>query len=733
MTHDKPLVPPGADTSTAEDAPQPEDQSTATAKSAAATPEATSLSLDKEPAPEPKASPGITFAGTAGTAPIHTQETDETEAAAPLQDASTTSNISDRSKSSPPLPPVKPGIAENSFRVMSFLAPLFLAVLLLLQTAAGIYFPSLYLPSEVATAGIAAQTTHFGLWLTPAMVEQTAMLPGYFWFLGGLKVLLDMAEGVFPALGSLPAGSILFSLAACIAAFVTLAGTYALGKATGLGRGAAFAAGLMLLSSLGFVPLAHFVSPDLLQAGIMAFALACLYKGWTKNLSFAWLALGFLLTGLSALLGGLPGLLIPLVASLLFLCWRGTLRRGHRLDAVLGFGLMLLAVLGWLGAVILLTEESPYMQSLVQQLLLPLTPPLWPPQDPWWLIGALLCLALAPWVLVVLFVSWGRVLSGAWTSLKTSRTESSGTAWLWICLVFGLLLLTINTIKPWLAVVPLLPPAALLLAKALLRLPPGRSRLFFLLTAAGFLLLAIALGVCSIPPALEALSAYLPAPLPAALKAAEGLPVLAVTCAAAAMVLWKLTNRAYPGGALTVTVLLVTILIQPATLMLSPSLNGVVGERIEIVFDTQSPPIPTSETFKTPEATPAPPLTPAEPQTTPPKMATPPIAPAVPEKTTPAPKDETIPAVPSGQSAPVSPAPGEESLSTAPDAQQNAPQQESAPVSEPTAPHTPAAPEQDVPAAETPAPETPPAPSAPQPIAPENKPSASATEPRPAP
>ena len=720
MTHDKPLVPPGADTSTAEDTPQPEDRPTVAAESAAAAPEATSLSLDKEPAPEPKASPGITFAGAAGTAPIHTQETEGTEAAVPLQDASTTKS-SDRSKSSPPLPPAKPGIAENSFRAMSFLAPLFLAVLLLLQTAAGIYFPSLYLPSEVATAGIAAQTTHFGLWLTPEMAGQTAMLPGYFWFLGGLKALLDMAEGVFPALGNLPAGTILFSLAACIAAFVTLAGTYALGKATGLGRGTAFAAGLMLLSSLGFVPLAHFVSPDLLQAGVMAFALACLYKGWTKNLSFVWLALGFLLTGLSALLGGLPGLLIPLVASLLFLCWRGTLRRGHRLDAVLGFGLMLLAVLGWLGAVILLTEESPYMQSLVQQLLLPLTPPLWPPQDPWWLIGALLCLALAPWALVVLFVSWGRVLSGAWTSLKTSRTESSGTAWLWICLVFGLLLLTINTIKPWLAVVPLLPPAALLLAKALLRLSPGRSRLFFLLTAAGFLLLAIALGVCSIPPALEALAAYLPAPLPAALKVANGLPVLAVICAAAAMVLWKLTNRAYPGGALAVTVLLATILIQPATLMLSPSLNGVVGERIKIVSDTQPPPIPTSETSKTPEAPPAPPLTPAESQTASPKMATPLIAPAAPE-TPPAPEDETAPAAIPAQSTPVSPATREEGVSAVPDIQQNAPQQEPAPVSEPTAPHAPA-----VPAAETP-----PAPSAPQPIAPENGPSASATEPQPA-
>ena len=95
MTHDKPLVPPGADTSTAEDTPQPEDRPTVAAESAAAAPEATSLSLDKEPAPEPKASPGITFAGAAGTAPIHTQETEGTEAAVPLQDASTTKS-SDR-------------------------------------------------------------------------------------------------------------------------------------------------------------------------------------------------------------------------------------------------------------------------------------------------------------------------------------------------------------------------------------------------------------------------------------------------------------------------------------------------------------------------------------------------------------------------------------------------------------------------------------------------------------
>lgn len=705
MTHDKPLVPSGADTSTAEDAPQSEDRPTA-AESAPPASEATPLSLDKEPpAPESKTPAGITFAGTAGTAPIHTREAHEAEAADAPQDAPGASGTSGRSAFSPPPPPAKPGIAENSFRAMSFLAPLFLAILLLLQTATGIYFPSLYLPSEVSIAGIAAQTAHFGLWLTPATAGQTAMLPGYFWFLGGLKALLDMAESAFPALGYLPAGTIVFSLAACIAAFVALAGTYALGKAAGLGRGTAFAAGLILLSSLGFVPLAHFVSPDLLLAGVMAFALACLYKGWTKNLSFVRLALGFLLTGLSALLGGLPGLLIPLLASVLFLCRQGTLRRGHRIDAVLGFSLMLLTVLGWMGAVILLTEESSYMRLLAQQLLLPLTPPLWPPRDPWWLIAATLCLALLPWLFVILFVSWGRVLSGAWSSLKASRTEGAGATWLWICLICGLLLLTICTIKPWSAMIPLLPPAALLLAKALLRLSPGRSRLFFLLVAAGFVLLALALGVCSIPPALEASAAYLPAPLPAALKAAEGLPVLAAICAAAAVVLWKLTNRAYPGGALTVTVLLVTILIQPATLMLSPSLKGIVGERIENVPNTQAPTGSSRETLKTPESSSTPPAASAPPET----------SPALKDEmtSTPSPEQNAADALPIK----------EEGASSSPDARQDAPPQETTPTSEATVPASPAVPAQDMPAPAT-------APTLP--VAPENDASAPADKQQPA-
>lgn len=693
MTQDKPLVPPGTDTSATEEAPRP-DEDRPTAWESAPAPEranaASAAAMEEKNTGEPSAPAGITFAGTAGTAPVHTlpetvERSTDASTGSPLRKSS-----SSRTPAAPP-PPSRPGPAENSFRAMSFAALLFLAVLLLFQTAAGIYFPALYLPAETAAAGAAAATPHFGLWLTPAMADQTAMLPGYFWFLGGVNALLHLMQNIFPSLGPLPAETIVFSLASCIAAFVALAGTYALGKAVGFGRQAAFAAGLLLLSCLGFTPLAHFLSPDLLLAGVLGFALACLYKGWTNERAFVRLTAGFLLTGLATLLGGLTGLLIPLVTSFLFLCWRGTLRRGNRPDALLGFGVMLLIVLGWMGAVILFTEEGPYMRTLAHQVLAPLTPPLWPPQDPWWMPAALLCLALFPWFLILLFVSWGRVLARAWTDFKASRAERSGAAWLWISLIFGLVLLTAYTTKPWLAVVPLLPAAALLLGKALLRLSPRNSRLFFLLLAVCFLLAGLGLGISSLPFALETLLPYLPEPLPAVLKAAAGLPVLAAICVVAALVLWKLTDRAWPGGSLAVTVLLITILAQPAMLMLSPSLEGIVGQRLPASPDAAAIPA-------TPEAREIP--------------SVPPAASATP--------------LPTG----AAPAPADIGKTTAPEIRETPSHPQTTPEPEVTPPAASTAPDEDMPADGAPPMAVPP--SVDRPSTPDNTPPATAPEPQPA-
>lgn len=609
---------------------------------------------------------GVGFLGRRGTAPIHTvsvaDATDTGDAgdvgAEPggKQDA-TSPPAAPRAKPVPTAPLV-PGMAENSFSLMSYAGLLFLALLLLMQTAAGVYFPSIFLPQEAALVEVYELMAQGGQWLAPpATAALPAALPGYFWFLSGVDMLPGLGDPFF-----LP-------VSAALSALVALLGTYTLGLCAGLGKRVSFAAGLMLLSMLGFVPLTHWVGPDVLQAGILAFSLACLYRGWANERAFLWLALGFVLAGAATLVGGFMALWIPLVASILFIFWRGTLRRGHRLDAVLGFALLLICIAGWLGAVILLTGDSAaVLAPLFDQLAAPLLPPYWPPKDPWWLGLALLGAGLLPWVFIPLFVSWNRVAANAWPGLKAARKEQAGVAWLWICLLCGLALLLACSSKPLLMAVPLLPLTVLLLAKALLHLSHAGSRLFFLLLALLCLVAGAALSAAGIPVVLNLLKPHLPATVIDLAAQSAGLPLLGGVLLLAALVLVRFTNRAFPGGSLAVFVLLVTMLVQPATLLTGPSHAGKLavylpkGMGMHVLANGEAVSAPVSAK---------------------PEISDTPAAPSMPA--IPAPTEQTpAPEAPAQQSAPTTTSTPESATPVQPS--EAAPEPESAPRPEPDAP-----------------------------------------------
>ena len=652
----------------------------------AAQPAAQALEAEQPAEGEPMK--GVGFLGRRGTAPIRTADSAHEEGAALSEGPAATHSPA---SPAPPAPPaLKPGMAENTFRAMSYLGLLFLLLFLLVQTAAGIYFPSVFWPAEARLAEAYEAMIRSGQWLTaPPTAALPATLPGYFWFMG----LVD-AVPMLPDPYLLPA-------VAGLSALVALVGVYVLGLCTGLGNRVSFAAGLILLSSSGFVPLTHWVGPDMLLAGLLALSLGFLFKGWVSSSSFLWIGLGFVLAGLAALVGGLPALWIPLVGSCVFILWRGTLRRAHKLDAVLGFGLLLLCLTGWVGAVIIKgAEKAHVLQPLSQQLLTPLLPPYWPPLDPWWQGLALLGLGLLPWIFIPLFVSWGRVLGNALTDLKASRKDKSGAAWLWITLGVGVLLLVGSSTKPHFMAVPLLPLASLLLAKALLGLSATGSRLFFLFLAVLCLLGGIALAAVGIPAAFDMARGHLPPALAEILAASAGLPALGAILLLAALTLLKLTNRAHPGGALAVFVLLITMMVQPATLLTAPSLAS-AGFAVHLPKGLGLGILPDG---KTPVAKPAAPS--AEPKVMEPKATEPKAADPAP---TPEPAKapattEAMPATPAVTPAPEMPAAvspkAPEAVEAAP-AEKLAPAPVPAPAPDATPPAEPApakAPEQAAPA-----------------------------------
>ena len=227
-----------------------------------------------------------------------------------------------------------------------------------------------------------------------------------------------------------------FPLSGALAAALALLGVWGLSRAAGFGSKAALAAGLILLCMPIFAPLAHFTGPAALAAALLLFSLICFCRGWQAQRAWFYLPAGFVLAGLAGLTGGLFHLLLPLLASALFLLWRATFRRAQALDALTGFVLLLLLLALWLGGIILWTNAEGYMQGLFA------TVAQWhgPVTARWWLPLAVAGLGLVPWIGMAVCVSWQRVLRSAWSDLKASRAERAGSAFVWISVMLACLL-----------------------------------------------------------------------------------------------------------------------------------------------------------------------------------------------------------------------------------------------------------------------------------------------------
>ena len=566
-------------------------------------------------APASKAQPSHTFAGAQAAEPV-----------AP-----------------PTAEPLPPSGAQRAFAALSRIAPLPLLVLLLAQGWMWLMQPAALLPCEQNNLALVTGMLRDGLWLTPMADAHSAGLPLFAWFAGLLALL------------PLPDSAWLPPLIGLCAAAVALIGTYSLALACGMGNAVAFAAGLLLLASPAFMGASHYLSPALLCAGITAFALACLLTGWKKERSFIALPLGFVLTALAALCGGILPFALVLLTSLFFIVWTGRLRRAQKTDAIAGFVLMLLILFGWAGLVILTGTRDAYLGLVWQQIIAPFATPF--SSDALLLPLLLLLLAFLPWPLLLLTVSWGRVLKNAFSDLKASRHENCGKAWLWIALVLGIALCLLASNQPASDLAPLLPLGALALAGALLRLGATGSRVFFGAIAVLCIASALLLASCLVPD-VPALLQSLPVPallspcLPfiAALAGQwQAVLIVSVILLVAGALLLRFTCKRSAGGALLVCTLLATVLMQAVVLQLSPALQTCLAPKannapaVETVPSTVPPVAPLL-------STPAQPAAPAE---SAPVLPTEPSSNAAPA----APNADTNPAAPATPAEPAQPVP----------------------------------------------------------------------------
>lgn len=461
-----------------------------------------------------------------------------------------------------PVAVLEAGPAQKAFAVLAKMGPLALLLLLACQLWPTFLTGGLYCPPEMKLMDTVREALASGQWFAP-LHNGDAQLPVFVWMLAAL----DLVARMVPQLSAFvwPAGAALGGLAC-------LWGTWALSRAAGFGPQAALASGLILLSSLLFPQLAHFMGPQGLATGLCLLSMAFFCMGWKKEHAWISLPLAFLTSGLAALTGGLVFLILPLLTSLVHLFWTWRIRRAQRLDALAGFLLLLLLGTLWAAAIIFWVQAEGYAQAVSGKFIsLP-----WPLPAFWWLAPALAVLGLLPWLFVVTGVNWGRVFATSWKTLRASRKENSGSSFLWIALVFSL---PLSLLGSGLAgATPALCLLAILLGRALVRMGSLGSKFFYLVIALLFLHAGMLLAALHFPVALEWLrtstSLAIPQQYEALLTSLDALPVLGGLCIVFAVLLARFTRRAWPGGSLLVCTLFAILLAQPGHLWLAPQLAG---------------------------------------------------------------------------------------------------------------------------------------------------------------
>lgn len=575
-----------------------------------------------------------------------------------------------------PVAVLEAGPAQKAFAVLAKMGPLALLLLLLCQLWPTFLTGGLYCPPEMKLMDTVREALANGQWFAP-LHNGDAQLPVFVWMLAAL----DLVARMVPQLSAFvwPAGAALGGLAC-------LWGTWALSRAAGFGPQAALASGLILLSSLLFPQLAHFMGPQGLATGLCLLSMAFFCMGWKKEHAWISLPLAFLTSGLAALTGGLVFLILPLLTSLVHLFWTWRIRRAQRLDALAGFLLLLLLGALWAAAIIFWVQAEGYAQAVSSKFIsLP-----WPLPAFWWLAPALAVLGLLPWLFVVTGVNWGRVFATSWKTLRASRKENSGSSFLWIALVFSLPLSLLGSGLT--GATPALCLLAILLGRALVRMGSLGSKFFYLVIALLFLHAGMLLAALHFPVALEWLrtstSLAIPQQYEALLTSLDALPVLGGLCIVFAVLLARFTRRAWPGGSLLVCTLFAILLAQPAHLWLAPQL----AEHAELKLAAAQP---LNATAPAAPAAVEEGTAPAAPEAAPAAEAT---APAAPEATTPAEAAPAPEATETSAPAPEAAAPAEVQAAPAQEAAAPAPA-EGTPA--PAENAQPAAPVQEAPAVQT--------------------------------
>lgn len=576
-------------------------------------------------------------------------EADTPQASAPEEDA-----VPATQSPKAPVAPQNFGFCNGLFIGLEKIAPF--AILAIMACMAWPVFlspdKSVFCPAEVNTLTAFLHSLATNSWFTATGLENGAFTqaqwPGFMWYLG-----------LFTLIPGLVKTGLLLPIAAFTATFLAVLGVWSLCLAARFGSKAAFAASVILLCAPLFAPMPDFVGPAALAAALMLFAMAFFCHGWLYPTAWFSVPVAFILTTLAGLTGGLLPFATPLVASVIFLIWRGAPGRARSFDALFGL-LLMLALLGcWYGAMHMAKVPDGYLHSLFAQSM----QFAWPVPLKWFVPIIAGILGLMPWLLMLFGVSWFRVLAKAGATLGASR-RSNGAAFVWVSAATALVIsLFVSPFHP--AAIAIACIGAALLGKAYANLPGGGNRLFYLLAGICLILGGIAILSLTFGQTQQLILQHLPVkpPIPdlaANLQTFTGLKIMAAILIVGGLLSFIFVRKYKGYGGLILGILIVIAMCQPARCILVPELTNINGtplvaySAIEDQVNKALAPAPAEAAPKAPAkaapqapepaapAAEAAPAAPAEPAAPPTPEAAPAEAPAQPA-TEPAPAEAAAP------------------------------------------------------------------------------------------
>lgn len=319
--------------------------------------------------------------------------------------------------------------------------------------------------------------------------------------------------------------------------------------------------GLFFLTSLYFIGLGQYLRMDLLFGVFILASQFFFYFGVNNEQNNAYNVLAFVLAGVATLTKGPLGAVFPLLGVIVFLAWKGDLRRLFRKDMLLGLVLMLLMLAAWVGGAYMI-EGKAYIDNIFYKQIYRRAVNTWHHEEPFYYYLTALPLVCLPWTFIVVLLPFRRLGKAAfWKDLWERRRAAQGTTYLWVLFLTGFCMLSLLSGKVAIYLLPVLAPLAILGAKGLRRaaeLHHGRLPWMWICVALFCFIMVLAAPFFEI---------FCPWPVTVAglgfvtlIMGATGAAVLAV-------------RRMGIGPALAVFVLGITLVLQPLKLMTLPSIN----------------------------------------------------------------------------------------------------------------------------------------------------------------